>query len=81
MKNPVASLTAAAPPLLGLALSDLAPLRLAPPDLARSLFDVHPGPKRLWEEPGATHNTLPYRPGDSLWSEITGFLLGYTPPR
>jgi pimeloyl-ACP methyl ester carboxylesterase len=54
---------------------------VAPPDLARSLFDVHPGPKRLWEDPGATHNTLPYRPGDPLWSEITGFLLGYTPPR
>ena len=54
---------------------------VAPPDLARSLFDAYPGPKRLWEEPGATHNTLPYRPGDPLWSEITGFLLGYTPPR
>ncbi len=54
---------------------------VAPPDLARSLFDAYPGPKRLWEQPGATHNTLPYRPRDFLWSEITGFLLGYTPPR
>ena len=42
---------------------------VAPPDLARALFEAYPGPKRLWEEPGATHNTLPYRPGDPLWSE------------
>jgi pimeloyl-ACP methyl ester carboxylesterase len=54
---------------------------VAPPDLARALFQAYPGPKRLWEEPGSTHNTLPYRPGDPLWSDVTGFLLGYTPPR
>ena len=54
---------------------------VAPPDLARALFQAYPGPKRLWEEPAATHNTLRYRPGDPLWAEITGFLLGYTPPR
>ncbi len=51
------------------------------PDLARDLFGAYPGPKRLWEEPAAAHNTLPYRPGSPLWAEITGFLLGYTPPR
>jgi pimeloyl-ACP methyl ester carboxylesterase len=54
---------------------------VAPPDLARTLFQAYPGPKRLWEEPGATHNTLGYRPGDPLWVGVTGFLLGYTPPR
>jgi hypothetical protein len=54
---------------------------VAPPDLARALFQAYPGPKLLREVPSATHNTLPYRPGDPLWSEITGFLLGYTPPR
>ncbi len=51
------------------------------PDLARELFRAYPGPKRLWEEPAATHNTVPYRPGSPLWTEITGFLLGYTSPR
>ena len=54
---------------------------VAPPDLARTLFQAYPGPKRLWEEPAATHNTLRYRPGDPFWGEVTGFLLGYTPPR
>jgi hypothetical protein len=54
---------------------------VAPPDQARALFQAYPGQKRLWEEPAATHNTLRYRPGDPLWNEITGFLLGYTPPR
>ena len=51
------------------------------PDLARGLFQAYPGPKRLWEEPAATHNTVPYRPGSPVWTEITGFLLGYTSPR
>jgi pimeloyl-ACP methyl ester carboxylesterase len=51
------------------------------PDLARDLFQAYPGPKRLWEEPAAGHNTVPYRPGSPLWTEITGFLLGYTSPR
>jgi pimeloyl-ACP methyl ester carboxylesterase len=54
---------------------------VAPPDLARALFAARSGPKRLWEEPRATHNTLRYRPGDPLWAEVTDFLLGYTPPR
>lgn len=54
---------------------------VAPPDQARALFQAYPGPKRLWEEPGASHNTLGYRPGDPLWSDVVTFLLGYTPPR
>ncbi len=54
---------------------------VAPPDLARSLAAARTGPKRTWEEPGATHNTLRYVPGDPLWAEILDFVLGYTPPR
>lgn len=54
---------------------------VAPPDLARALVAARSGPKRSWEEPGATHNTLRYRPGDPVWAEILDFLLGYTPPR
>ena len=46
------------------------------PDLAHALFQAHPGPKRLWEEPAATHNTLRFRPGDPLWADVWRFLLG-----
>jgi len=46
------------------------------PDLARALFQAYPGPKRLWEEPAATHNTLRYHPGDPHWTEVWRFLLG-----
>lgn len=53
---------------------------VAPPDLARDLHAARAGPKRLWEEPDATHNTLRYRPEDPLWKDVTSFLLRYTPP-
>jgi hypothetical protein len=45
-------------------------------DLGRALFDAYPGPKRLWEEEGASHNTLRFRPSDALWGEVWGFLSG-----
>jgi pimeloyl-ACP methyl ester carboxylesterase len=48
---------------------------VAPPDLARGLFEAYPGPKRLWEEPAASHNTLRYRPEDPLWGEVLAFLM------
>jgi pimeloyl-ACP methyl ester carboxylesterase len=48
---------------------------VAPPGQARALFDAFPGPKRLWEEPEATHNTLRYRPGDPVWADVWRFLL------
>ena len=48
---------------------------VAPPDLARALFQAYPGPKRLWEEPAASHNTLRYRPEDPLWGEVWKFLM------
>jgi pimeloyl-ACP methyl ester carboxylesterase len=53
---------------------------VAPPDLARELLAARSGPKRLWEQPDATHNTLRYRPGDPLWADVTAFLLRYTSP-
>ena len=43
-------------------------------DLGRALFEAYPGPKRLWEEQGAFHNTLRFRPDDPLWAEVWGFL-------
>jgi len=45
-------------------------------DLGRALFDAYPGPKRLWEEAAASHNTLRFRPTDPLWGEVWGFLSG-----
>jgi len=48
---------------------------VAPPDLARALFEAYPGPKRLWEEREASHNTLRFRPGDPLWGEVWKFLM------
>jgi len=43
-------------------------------DLGRALFEAYPGPKRMWEERGASHNTLRFRPADPLWTEVWGFL-------
>jgi hypothetical protein len=45
-------------------------------DLGRALFEAYPGPKRLWEEPRASHNTLRYAPGDPMWRELWAFLGG-----
>jgi len=47
-------------------------------DLGRALFQAYPGPKRLWEQPEALHNTLRYDPADPLWSEMWRFLGGPT---
>jgi pimeloyl-ACP methyl ester carboxylesterase len=43
-------------------------------DLGRALFEAYPGPKRMWEEHGASHNTLRFHPTDPLWAEIWKFL-------
>ena len=50
-------------------------------DLGRALFEAYPGPKRHLGGAGGTpqHPSVP--PRDPLWTEVTGFLLGYTPPR
>jgi pimeloyl-ACP methyl ester carboxylesterase len=43
-------------------------------DLGRALFEAYPGPKRMWEEQGASHNTLRFGPADPLWAEVWKFL-------
>ncbi len=48
---------------------------VAPPGQARALFDAFPGPKRLREEPTASHNTLRYDPRDPFWADAVAFLL------
>jgi hypothetical protein len=39
------------------------------------LFDGYVGPKRLWVQPGATHNTLDFNPDAPWWREVSDFLL------
>lgn len=45
-------------------------------DLGRALFHAYPGPRRLWEEPPAFHNTLRFNPSDPFWTEVWEFLRG-----
>ena len=45
------------------------------PEQGRALFRALPGPKRLVEQPGATHNGLDLA-DPSLWTEAIGFLEG-----
>ena len=47
---------------------------MVPARLGRRLYDAYAGPKRLWTQPGRTHNTLDYDPALPLWKEIAGFL-------
>lgn len=48
---------------------------MVPPQFGQSLFDGYKGPKKLWVEPGAGHNSLDYTPRIHRWREISGFLL------
>jgi pimeloyl-ACP methyl ester carboxylesterase len=41
----------------------------------RLLFESYAGPKRLWIEPGATHNTVDFSPYAPWWREVSDFLL------
>jgi hypothetical protein len=45
-------------------------------DLGRALFEAHAGPKRLWIEERAGHNTLDWDPRLPRWREIVEFLAG-----
>jgi pimeloyl-ACP methyl ester carboxylesterase len=46
------------------------------PDLGRALFEAYPGPKRLWTDPGAGHNTVDWRPGLARWGEMVALAAG-----
>lgn len=50
---------------------EIIPLRLG-----RRLHDGYGGPKRLWIQNDATHNTVDYSPEQTWWSEVTRFLSG-----
>lgn len=51
---------------------------VVPARLARKLYESYAGPKRLWVEPEADHNTLIYVPNAEWWVEAWRFLIdGY----
>lgn len=43
-------------------------------DLCRDLHDRYPGPKRMWEDPGAGHNSVGWDPALPRWREMVEFL-------
>jgi hypothetical protein len=51
--------------------------RVVPTELGRRLYDGYDGPKRLWLQPGAGHNTVDYDPTSQFWMELTGFFIGF----
>ncbi|MEP6669551.1 MAG: alpha/beta hydrolase [Chthoniobacter sp.] len=46
----------------------------------RLLYDSYAGPKRLWTDPGATHNTVNFSVYAPWWHEVSDFLLDDTRP-
>lgn len=42
----------------------------------RVLYENYAGPKRLWVEEDATHNTVDFDPAAPWWREVSDFLLG-----
>ncbi len=48
---------------------------VVPARLAQQLYDSYGGPKRLWIEPDADHNSLIYSPAAEWWIEAWRFLL------
>ncbi|MFP4069354.1 MAG: alpha/beta hydrolase [Opitutales bacterium] len=53
---------------------------VVPARLGRTLHENYRGPKKLWVQEGASHNTLLHRPGDPIWQEMTEFLDPPPPP-
>lgn len=46
-----------------------------PARLGQRLFDGYAGPKRLWVQEAATHNTLDYDRHAEWWHEVAGFFI------
>jgi pimeloyl-ACP methyl ester carboxylesterase len=46
--------------------------QIVPPALGIKLYETYSGPKRLWIQEGADHNTLDYDPG--RWAEVFAFI-------
>ncbi len=50
--------------------------RVVPAELGRRLYDGYDGPKRLWVQEDADHNSLDYSPTSPWWKELGDFLRG-----
>jgi len=48
--------------------------RVIPAAIGKNLHDAYGGPRRLWTQPGAGHNTLDLNPENPMWKEIIDFL-------
>lgn len=49
------------------------------PDLGLALHAAYPGPRWLWVQERAGHNTVAYDPSDPHWAQMLDFLLGGAP--
>lgn len=49
--------------------------RIIPASIGKKLYEAYEGPRRLWTQPGAGHNTLDLNPENPMWKEIGDFLL------
>jgi len=49
--------------------------RIIPAALGEKLYHGYEGPRRLWTQPEADHNTLELSPGHEMWREISEFLI------
>ena len=48
---------------------------IVPTRFGQALFDGYDGPKKLWIQPEAGHNSLDFDPDSALWKEVVHFLL------
>jgi pimeloyl-ACP methyl ester carboxylesterase len=48
---------------------------IVPTRFGRKLFDDYHGPKKLWMQPDADHNSLDFNPRAAWWHELSDFLL------
>lgn len=51
---------------------------VVPADLGRRLYKGYGGPKRLWVQEQAGHNSLDYTPGAAWWAQVSAFLAGHS---
>ena len=51
---------------------------VVPPELGRRLYEGYDGPKRLWVDDDAAHNTIDYSPASPWWDEIARFLRDHS---
>jgi len=52
---------------------------IIPVDLGRRLYQGYAGPKRIWEQREASHNTLDYTP--QQWAPVFQFVIDHACPR